>query len=305
MIASETQYRPRPGLLGNPWIQAARPKTLVAAVCPVLLGTALAWRLGAWDFLPATLCLAFAVLIQVGTNFANDLFDFRRGADQAGRIGPARMVASGLITPRAMERAVWTVLGAALAAGCALIPHGGWWLLPLGIACVLLALAYTAGPFPLAYNGLGEVFVILCFGLVAVGGTFYVQAGFLHPTSLWIGLGVGALSSNLLVVNNLRDMETDRAAGKRTLAVIFGSTFARAEFRVFFLISMVVPVVLWRMGMGLGMLSVLLAWPYGRWLTLRVDRAVSPGDFLAVLAGSAVFLCLYTGLVLFGLALGR
>ena len=212
------------------WIQAIRPRTLVAAIVPVMVGCSLAHAGGSFTPLPAFLCLGFALLVQVGTNFANDYYDFRKGADGPERLGPARTVSSGLIAPGVMWRAMVCVLVLAFVVGLGLLPFGGWKLLCVGLASLVCAIAYTGGPFPLAYLGLGDVFVIAFFGLVAVAFTFFVQAGAFTADAWLAGLAVGLVINNLLVVNNYRDMEEDRRSRKRTLAVRFGRPFSLWQF---------------------------------------------------------------------------
>ncbi|MCC5840051.1 MAG: 1,4-dihydroxy-2-naphthoate polyprenyltransferase [Opitutales bacterium] len=234
----------------NHWWLAARPRTLPAALVPVALGTALAYHAGVADFIPAGLCLLFALLVQVGTNFANDYFDFVKGADTERRIGPRRAVASGWVTPEAMRRAMFGVLLLAFLTGLPLAIWGGAWLLLLGGVCLLFAYAYTGGPFPLAYHGLGDVFVFIFFGLVATAGTFYVQAGgfagadgeSLFFVVILAGTIPGALATNILVVNNMRDAPTDAEAGKRTLVVRFGVSFARLQYVALSFLAMIAAV---------------------------------------------------------------
>lgn len=212
------------------WWEAARPRTLPAAIAPVLVASALAHTHGLFAITPAVLCLGFALLIQIGTNYANDYYDFKKGADNADRVGPRRAVAAGLISPGAMKRAMVLVFAVAFALGLGLLPFGGWPLLVIGVASIACGVAYTGGPYPLAYHGWGDVFVFVFFGLVAVGATYFVQAGFVATDAWLLGSAIGALSTNILVVNNYRDFETDRAAGKRTLVVRLGRTFARRQF---------------------------------------------------------------------------
>lgn len=214
------------------WLEATRPKTLPAAVCPVLVGTSLAFNAGRFDWKPALVCLFFALLVQIGTNFANDYLDGVRGSDTMDRIGPKRAVANRLIDARCMKRAALAVLTAAFCLGLLLIPFGGWWLLAVGMASVLCAWLYTGGPYPLAYNGLGDVFVILFFGFVAVGCTYYVQTGSIDAVVLWSGLACGLLVNNILVINNYRDAAEDRVSGKKTLAVRFGRSFAEWQYKL-------------------------------------------------------------------------
>nr|WP_320010378.1 1,4-dihydroxy-2-naphthoate polyprenyltransferase [uncultured Desulfobulbus sp.] len=219
------------------WFLAIRPKTLPAAICPVLVGSALAWQAGSFRPLPATLCLLFALLIQIGTNFANDYYDFIKGADTEERQGPKRMTASGMIPLANMRRVTAAIFTFAFLVGLALIPYGGWLLLIVGVLSILMGYGYTSGPFPLAYLGLGEIFVMIFFGWIAVSCTFLVQAGPCTASVLFAGTAVGALSTNLLVINNHRDIETDIKADKRTLAVRFGRNFSAFEYRMWFALA--------------------------------------------------------------------
>lgn len=212
------------------WVEAARPRTLPAAVAPVVAATGLAYHDGRMNPIAASACLGFALLVQVGTNFANDYFDFLKGADTSERVGPRRAVAAGLVAPATMRRATMLLFLAAFLVGLTLLPFGGWPLLVIGLVSIACGFAYTGGPYPLAYHGLGDVFVFIFFGLVAVAATYFVQAGAVTTDAWIIGIGIGALATNILVVNNHRDIETDRKAGKRTLAVRFGAGFSRFQF---------------------------------------------------------------------------
>lgn len=209
---------------------AARPKTLTAALVPVLVGTALAAALAHrvvwWR---AALALVGAGGIQIGTNLFNDLLDFRRGADTAHRLGPLRVTQAGLLSPEGVRAAALASFGVALACGVPLVMAGGLPILALGLASLGLGYAYTGGPYPLAYNGLGEPFVLLFFGLGAVGGTYYLHTGGLAPEVALAGVQVGLLACALLAVNNLRDVAEDARADKRTLAVMLGLGFGRVE----------------------------------------------------------------------------
>lgn len=227
----------------SPWILAARPKTLPAAAAPVLVGSALAWHLGGFRLLPALAALAGALLIQVATNLANDYFDFVHGADTEDRVGPTRVTQSGLLSPAAVRAGMLLTLLAALLVGVYLVAVGGVPILVIGLVSLVCAVAYTGGPFPLAYRGLGDVFVFVFFGLVAVAGTVYVQTLAFHWEAVWAGAGVGAGSTALLVVNNLRDIETDRRAGKRTLAVRLGVTGTQVEYTLLWAFAIGVPVI--------------------------------------------------------------
>ncbi len=290
------------------WLQAARPKTLAAAVVPVGVGSALAAGLGYFQAFPAAVCLVFALLVQVGTNYANDYFDCVKGADTPERVGPVRAVASGKVSGVAMRRATGTVFVCAFCAGLWLIPYGGWILLPIGILCILCGFAYTGGPFPLAYNGLGEVFVLVFFGFVATGGTFFVQAGGFPVidgvssalAAVASGTGVGCLACTILVVNNLRDRFTDAPAGKRTLAVRFGRRFSELEY-----VFLVAAALLGSLGLAVvfGHTAVALPWLLSplfvkHWIRLR--RAQAPDDWARLLTGSAAALLLYGVLTVAG-----
>lgn len=212
------------------WLMASRPKTLGAAFAPVLVGTAVAAGDGRAHAGAALAALAGALLIQIGTNLANDYSDFVRGADDGPRLGPARATQSGWVTPRAMLRATALVYLLAAGAGLYLVARGGWPILLIGAFGILFGILYTAGPFPLGYRGIAEPFVLAFFGPVATGGTYYVQACAWSAPAIVAGLGPGLLSIALLTVNNLRDIETDRRVGKRTLAARFGPRFARALY---------------------------------------------------------------------------
>ena len=225
------------------WILASRPRTLTAAAAPVFVGSGLAQWHGSFSPLPALAALGGALLIQIGTNLANDYYDHLRGGDTEERVGPIRVTQSGLIPPAAVKRATFLVLGLALLPGLYLVWIGGMPILLVGVASLVCAVAYTGGPFPLAYHGLGDLFVFLFFGLVAVGGTFWVQALSFGPEVLLAGAGMGALSTAILVVNNLRDLETDERAGKRTLAVRLGHAGTKFELLFLAMMGFVTPVV--------------------------------------------------------------
>jgi 1,4-dihydroxy-2-naphthoate polyprenyltransferase len=212
------------------WLAAARPRTLWAALAPVLVGSALAMSDGVYHAPSGSLALLAAMLMQIGTNFSNDYSDFKKGADTETRRGPLRVTQAGLIRPRTMAIATMIMFALAMAVALLLVMRAGWPLAVLGVVCVLAGLGYTAGPYPYGYRGLGELFVLIFFGPVAVGGTYYVQALTLTPQVVVAGLGPGFLAVAILVVNNLRDREEDAKAGKRTLAVRFGAHFARMQY---------------------------------------------------------------------------
>lgn len=214
------------------WLKAARPKTLPASLSPVLLGCALAYRDNGCSLsvVPALLCFLVALFAQVASNFANDYFDFKKGADGADRLGPERAVAQGWIKPKSMLRATVLTLSLTCIFGCMLIPYGGWELIPVGLAIAVCVLAYSTGPYPLAYNGLGDVCVLLFYGIVPVCFTYYIQCMHFSLLSLLLSLALGVLSVNILIVNNYRDYFQDKNVGKRTSVVIFGRTFAKCLY---------------------------------------------------------------------------
>ncbi len=296
---------PAPSAL-SVWIGAARPRTLPAAVAPVLAASALAWRDG--DFVaPAALaCLAFALLIQIGTNFANDYYDFLQGADTAERVGPRRAVASGWVTPAVMKRAMVAVFALAFAVGLTLLGYGGWPLLVIGVASILCGIAYTGGPYPLGYNGLGDVFVLVFFGLVAVGATYFVQTGVVTSEAWIIGVGVGALAANILVVNNYRDVETDARAGKRTLVVRFGRAFARVQFAAGHVLALGALVAVgagdWHPGFVVAGAGVCVT---AGWIQVkRLSRATTPVELIRLLGATGMYLAVYAGVLAVGLIWG-
>ena len=213
------------------WILAARPKTLSAAVVPVMLGLALAPRPIHVGLAACT--LLGALLIQIATNFINDALDFKKGADTTERLGPVRVTQAGLISAEGVMRAAYVCFGLAALCGIPLIMRGGWPLLAIGVASILCSYIYTGGPYPLAYNGLGELFVMIFFGFVAVAGTYYVQALTVDGAVILAGYIAGSLATVLLVINNLRDVESDRTSNKKTMVVRLGEDFARLEIAFF------------------------------------------------------------------------
>ena len=207
------------------WILAARPKTLTGAVTPVLIGTALAFMDGHFHWIPALVCCLFACLMQIAANLINDLFDFLKGTDGEDRLGPERACAQGWISPQAMKTGIAVTVVSGCLIGSTLLFYAGWELILVGLLCVLFAFLYTTGPYPLSYNGWGDALVILFFGFVPVGGTYYVQALNWTPEVTIASLSCGLLIDTLLVVNNYRDRETDAHCGKKTLIVRLGETF--------------------------------------------------------------------------------
>jgi 1,4-dihydroxy-2-naphthoate octaprenyltransferase len=254
----------KPGRLET-WILAARPKTLPAAAAPVIVGTAVAISENTFRLTPAAAALLGALLIQIGTNFANDVFDFRKGADATGRLGPLRVTQAGLLIPSQVMMGMLLIFGLAALIGVYLVIVGGWPILLVGLLSIASGIAYTGGPFPLGYNGLGDLFVFLFFGFVAVCGTYYVQAGSVSSIAFWASIPMGALITNILVVNNLRDIDTDRAVGKRTLAVRLGARGAQVEYGLMLVLAFATPVLMWLTGMAPPwVLAAALSLPWAR-----------------------------------------
>ncbi len=252
----------KPGAMRT-WFLAARPRTLPAAVAPVVVGSALAYSHGVFHAPSALLAGAGAMLIQIGTNFFNDYADFKKGADTAERVGPARATQKGWVSPRAVLMAAIIAFALAMLVGVGLVERGGLPIVAIGLVSILCGFLYTGGPLPLAYIGVADFFVFVFFGLVAVSGTFYAQALTLVPEALVAGAALGALCTAILVVNNLRDRFTDAKAGKRPLAVRFGARFARSEYVFLVATAYLIPVVGYATGATpMSWLMVLLTLPF-------------------------------------------
>ena len=271
----------------NPWILAARPRTLGAAVIPVAAGAALAFAADAFEPLTTALIFACAVLIQIATNYFNDAIDHAKGADTVERLGPTRVTSSGMLPARRvmLAAAICSALAALLA--IPLVLRGGWPILLLGAVSLVLAYAYTGGPFPLAYIGLGEIFVVLFFGVFAVAGTFYLNALELSPTALLAGLQIGLHSSVLLAVNNLRDLETDRRSDKRTLAARFGLLFAQRENAALIMAPFAMGILWLPLGLFWAFLLPLISFPLAWWLARACLAAKSDRSANQLLAAAA------------------
>ena len=249
------------------WLMAARPRTLPAAIAPVLVGTSLAEFAHVFHPLRFVAALLGALFIQVGTNLSNDYSDARRGADADDRLGPVRVTAGGLVPPRQVLIATYVSFGLAVLFGAYLIAVAGWELLLVGAASILAGVAYTGGPRPYGYEGLGEVFVFLFFGVVAVVGSFFVQVKALHWEAFALAVPVGLLAAGILVVNNVRDIDSDRRAGKRTLAVKLGRERTRALYATVVYLAYLLAPVTWLFGPT-------TAWVLLPWLTLPLATAV-------------------------------
>ncbi len=241
---SAARALPPPGSIGA-WRAAARPPTLTAAVTPVLVGTGAAIGDGAFSAGPFVAALFGAICLQVGANFANDVFDFERGADAGDRLGPPRATQTGLLTPAQMKVGMWAAFLLAFLAGIYLVVAAGWIVVVIGLASILAGLIYTGGPWPIGYHALGDVFTFVFFGMVAVVGTYFVQAE-AAPGVVWLAaVPVGCTVTAILVANNLRDIDTDRAAGKTTLAVVLGERGTRAWYLLLVAAAYGVAIALW------------------------------------------------------------
>jgi 1,4-dihydroxy-2-naphthoate octaprenyltransferase len=286
------------------WLLAVRPKTLPAAAAPVVVGTAVAINEGVFRPGPALAALLAALLLQIGSNLANDVFDYKKGVDTTKRLGPMRVTQAGLLTPTHVLVGMWTVFGLAALIGLYLIWVGGWPVVVIGLASIAAAVAYTGGPFPLGYHGLGDLFVFIFFGLVAVCGSYYVQAGTISWLALWSAVPVGVLVVNILVVNNLRDIDTDRSAGKKTLAVRLGSRGAQSEYLLLLALAYLVPLLLWLLGktspwVMLAWLSLPAAWPPTRLVLMKNGSILNQA-----LAGTARLALIFAVLFSVGLVAG-
>ncbi|WP_289856974.1 1,4-dihydroxy-2-naphthoate octaprenyltransferase [uncultured Muribaculum sp.] len=222
------------------WIEAVRVRTLPVSIAGVLSGAACAVTTGQYQILPIILCLLFAILAQTASNFANEYYDFRAGFDKAGREGPRRGVTEGDITPSSMRTATFVTLGLACGVGCSLIYWGGWWLIAVGLLIAIGVMAYSTGPYPLSHHGLGEIAVMIFFGIIPVNFTCYLATGSFSTLSVISSVITGLMGTNVLLVNNYRDQPDDAAVGKRTLAVIFGTRFAS----LFYMFNGIVAAVL-------------------------------------------------------------
>ena len=284
---------------------ACRPRTLTAAIAPVAAGTGLAHMHGGFALLPALAALAGAMLIQVGTNLANDYYDYRKGGDSEGRVGPVRVTQAGLIEGRAVLRGALLAFALATGAGVYLAVVAGWPVVAIGVASIASGIVYTGGRWPLAYHGLGDLFVFVFFGLVAVAGTCYVQMLEFRPDSLTAGVALGASSTAILAVNNLRDIRTDARAGKRTLAVRIGRGWTKAQYVLLVVSTAAVPpagMVLhgWSSRVLLSLCALpAVAGPLRLVFTYREPAALN-----RALAGTARFVGLFGVLLGLGFALG-
>jgi 1,4-dihydroxy-2-naphthoate polyprenyltransferase len=289
------------------WILAARPATLPAAAVPVIVGAAAAVSDGArFQALIFAATLTCALLIQIGTNFANDYSDFHRGADHEGRLGPLRVTQSGLITQPAVKRGIIVSFGVAVVIGAILVWIGGLPIALIGIASVISGLAYTGGPYPLGYHGLGDLFVFVFFGLIAVTGTAYLQAGTWTLFPFLLSIPVGLLVTNILVINNLRDLPTDLGAGKRTMATRIGERATRLQYVLSIIAAYSIPAVIGILNPDRrALLIVLISAPFAIALMRKVLAGASGRDLNPLLEQSGQLLLLFGLLLSGGALIGR
>src|SRR5690348_10155453 len=295
--------RSAPELVGalRLWVVAARPRTLPAAVAPVLVGTALAQSEGTFKPLRFACALIGSIFIQIGTNLANDYSDARRGADTEDRLGPVRVTAGGLMPPRQVLLGTYVAFGVAVAAGAYLVAVAGWQLLLVGAASIAAGVLYTGGPKPYGYEGLGELFVFLFFGVVAVVGSYFVQVEKLEWEAFALSVPVGLLASAILVVNNIRDTDTDRRAGKRTLAVRLGRARTRRLFAAMVALAFLSPIAIWAAGgLSAWILLALLALPLAPPLVRTVGTRTDGASLNGALAGTGRLLAVYSVLLAIG-----
>lgn len=273
---------------------AARPRTLWAAVGPVLIGTAMAYKIGLGHWPSVVAALFGALMIQIGANFANDYFDFKKGADTSDRLGPTRVTQAGLVTAKEMKNAIVIAFTLSFIAGIYLVFRGGWPIVSIGLLSILSGILYTAGPYPLGYHGLGDLFVLMFFGPVAVGGTFYVQTLSINAEVIIAGLAPGLFSMAILTVNNIRDLQSDTAAGKKTLAVRFGIRFARMEYLMAILVAMLIPIILYlATGRHPFSMAVLVVLPIAVGLIRKLFEFSDPRELNDLLAVTGRLLMMY------------
>jgi len=285
------------------WLLAVRVKTLPAAISPVILGSALAFHDGSFYLLICAMTLLAAVLIQIGTNFANDVFDFQKGTDREDRKGPLRVTHTGLISPEKMIRAMWLTFALAICLGFYLAWIGGWPIVWIGLLSIAAGILYTGGPYPLGYHGWGDVFVFIFFGLIAVSGTYYLQIGVISNLSIWMGAVMGMLSTAILVVNNLRDADTDKLSGKRTLAVRMGKYFSKIQYSLLMILPFILPIYLWWISeTELSLLLTVFSIPLSFHLIKQIF-SLTGSDLNLVLHRTARFLFIFTVLLSIGLVI--
>jgi len=287
------------------WWLAIRPKTLPAAASGVVMGSALAWHDGSFQLLPALAALCVALLLQIGSNVANDVYDFERGADTHERHGPLRVTQAGLLTSEQVKRGMWVIFGLAAFLGLYLAYLRGWVVIIIGLAAIISAIAYTGGPFPLGYYGLGDLFVFVFFGLAAVAGTYFVQVGLVSAAAWWMAIPIGLIITAILVVNNLRDLENDRKAGKHTLAVMLGSQGVRLEYVLCLAVAyLILPILVFMKIVPAFTLLACLSLPIAL-KSMRIVSTQQGGPLNAALAGTGQTALAYSVLFWLGLIIAR
>ncbi|BAJ65171.1 1,4-dihydroxy-2-naphthoate polyprenyltransferase [Anaerolinea thermophila] len=287
------------------WWMAARPRTLPAAIAPVIAASALAFYDGMFRWDAALAALLGALFLQIGANLANDVYDYQKGADTSQRVGPTRVTQAGLLTSAQVKMGMAVVFGLAALCGVYLTLISGWLVIAIGVLSIISAVLYTAGPYPLGYNGLGDLFVYLFFGLAAVAGTYYVHTRTVSLAAVALSVPIGALVVNILVVNNLRDIPTDTLSGKRTLAVRFGADWTRKEYLSLTVLAYLAPLLMALSGLVspwilLCWLSIPKAIPLVRQIYTESGRALN-----LTLAGTGQLELLYCLLMALGLALAK
>ena len=288
------------------WILAARPKTLVASAVPVFVAGSLGFSHGSFDLLILVACLLCSLCLQIATNFINDAADFERGADTATRVGPARMAQSGRITTKQLYGAAFGLLSLTFLLGTYLVWLGGWPIVFVGIASILSAVAYTSGPYALAYYGLGDLFVLLFFGLIAVGGTYYLLTHEISSTVLVVGMMIGLHITSLIVVNNARDIEEDRKVGKKTIAARLGLRKTQAYYSLIIVLPyLVLPILSWKENFGLISVLPLFGLPLAVGLINQMYSAQDGESFNLLLERTGKHMVLFSGLYCFSILISN
>ena len=284
----------------NRWILASRPKTLTAAISPVLLGSALAYSEGDFNVVTFIIIIIAACSIQIGTNYSNDLFDYLKGTDNSNRLGPDRAIQTGIISKKEIQRAIFIIFFVAIFFGFYLAFLGGWIIVLIGLLSIFFGIIYTGGPYPLAYNGLGDIFVFIFFGLVAVSGTYYLYTDKFTLDGIILGSVIGCLSTAILVVNNLRDIDNDKKCGKNTLAVYIGKRFTQIEYLLLMLSAYIIPIFIsFNFDNKAAIYIVYFTLPIA--IRLTIDIFYNNSSLNTTLEGTAKLLFLYTLLLSFGI----
>jgi len=284
------------------WILAARPKTLSAAIAPVILGTALAWHDFHIDIITSLVTFLSAICIQIGTNFSNDISDFLKGADTKERLGPIRATQSGLLTIKQLKIGTIIIFSIAIIFGFYLAYIGGMPIVIIGLTSIAAGILYTAGPYPIGYHGMGDIFVFMFFGIIAVSGTYFLQTGYITQETIFCGIAIGFLSTAILVVNNLRDADTDRKAGKRTLTVRLGKSFSKIEYVFFITIPFFIPIFFYLRWDKLSLWLPIFSFPLS--ISLAIAIFTKTGTELnIVLSQTARLLIIFTILFSLGIML--